>query len=334
MEQNTPPTNESLEVIDTVSSSLENPEPAAPTSSSPPNPQKPSREPKKRPGLKQYIQPRLQSLLSRFNIYLLIFIFVVLFAIVTTIVAIQLNRKDPALTFDTQTLDEEALKQLNNSSTTIGDPKQLLTIESNAVFSGNVLVRSSLDVAGTIRVGGELNLPGITVAGTSNFDEVQMNSLNVTANGTIQGQLNIQQDLTVSGDASFGGVVSAPQITIDTLTINKDLQLNRHIDAGGLTPGRSDGTALGSGGTTSISGTDTAGTVTINTGGSPGAGCFVTVSFAQAFSSTPHVVVTPIGSAAASLNYYVNRTSTSFSICTTNSAPSTTSFSFDYIVID
>ena len=102
---------------------------------------------------------------------------------------------------------------------------------------------------------------------------------------------------------------------------------------GGGTPGKTDGTALGGGGTASISGTDTAGTVNINTGGGTVAGCFVTIGFTQNFSS-PHVVITPVGSAAAGINYYINRTNSGFSICTTNAAPVGQSFAFDYVVID
>jgi hypothetical protein len=121
---------------------------------------------------------------------------------------------------------------------------------------------------------------------------------------------------------------------VQSLQLSGDLQITRHIDAGGGTPGKSDGTALGNGGTSSVSGTDTAGTVTINTGGSPSTGCFATITFTNRFSGTPHVVVTPVGSAAGGLNYYINRSASNFSICATNSAPAGQTFSFDYIVID
>jgi hypothetical protein len=91
---------------------------------------------------------------------------------------------------------------------------------------------------------------------------------------------------------------------------------------------------LGAGGTVSVSGTDTAGTITINTGGSPAVGCFVTITFTQKFNATPHVVVTPVGSAGGGLNYYVNRSASDFSLCTTNPAPGGANFSFDYIALD
>jgi hypothetical protein len=84
----------------------------------------------------------------------------------------------------------------------------------------------------------------------------------------------------------------------------------------------------------SLSGSDTSGSITVNTGGSPPAGCFASVTFSQKFSSTPHVIITPVGSAAAGLQYYVNRSTTGFDICTANSAPSGQTFGFDYIALD
>ncbi len=272
---------------------------------------------------------RLRSLLKRFNIYLLIFCLIIVTSIFMVFISIQHNRKENTVTpLTTQTLTADTLKQLKGSQATIGDPKKILSVESNAIFAGTVLVRQSLDVAGEIKVGGGLSLAGITVGGTSTLDQLQANSVVITGNATVQ------KGLSVAGSGSFGGSLSAASLNINTLHLNGDLQLNRHIDAGGGTPSKSDGGALGSGGTSSVSGTDTAGTVTISTGGSPAAGCFVTVNFSQKFNATPHVVITPVGSAAANLNYYINRTSANFSICATNAAPAANSFSFDYVAID
>lgn len=284
---------------------------------------------------KQGFGKRVQGLITHINIYLILFIFILVLSIGIVLVGIQKNKKAAApTTINTQTLSADELKKLTENEQTVGDPKSTLSIESNAIFSGKVLIRDSLDVAGTIKVGGSLSLPGISVSGESSFDQIKANNLNITGNTAIQGQLTIQKGITSSGGASFGGPISAPQLTVQSLQLSGDLQITRHIDAGGGTPGKSDGTALGSGGTASISGSDTAGTVTINTGGGPGAGCFVTVNFTQRFSGNPHVVITPVGSAAASLNYYINRSSSNFSICTANAPGAGQSFSFDYIAID
>ena len=278
---------------------------------------------------------RVRDIIGRFNIYLLLFVLIVVLVIGFTMVSIQRGKKDAIPTaIDTQTLTQEALSQLNNANTSVGDPKQTLSIESNAVFSGKVLIRDSLDVAGTLRIGGALTLPGLTVAGTSAFDQLQANKISSSGDVNVQGQLTGQKGLTITGGASFGGPITAPQLTVTSFQLTGDLQLQRHIDAGGATPGKTDGSALGSGGTASVSGTDTAGTITINTGGGPGAGCFVTVNFVNRFNSTPHVVVTPVGSAAGGLSYYISRTSSNFTLCTSNPAPGGANFSFDYIAID
>lgn len=298
--------------------------------SSTPNPtdNKPEAPKKKRGG-------GLRGLASRINIYFLLFILIVVLSGFIVFIGLQRTKKELATpSINTTPLTQEELDQLNKSDSTVGDPKQTLSIESNAIFSGTVLVKGGLDVAGTLKVGGALNLPGITVSGDSSFDNLSANRMSISGDSNIQGSLNVQNNITAAGSGQFGGPLSAPQITTQSLVISGDLAISRHIDGGGGTPGLSNGTALGGGGTASVSGTDTAGTVTINTGGGPGTGCFATISFTQQFSQVPHVVITPVGSAAAALNYYVNRNVNSFQICTTNPAPGNANFSFDYVAID
>jgi len=277
------------------------------------------------------------SKLNVVNIYLLLFILTIVLALIITYISYQRNKtveeKQEALL--TEPLDDEALAQLRQTDVRVGDPKQILSIESNAIFSGNVLIRDSLEVAGKLKVGGELELPGLTVAGTSDFDQLKASELDLSGNAAIQGQLSIQQGLTVGGNLNVAGNLSASKLTINNLEVSGDLNVNKHINAGGGTPGRSNGSALGGGGTTSVSGNDTAGTVNINTGGSAGGGCFVTVNFVNSYSSTPHVVVTPVGASAGRLDFYISRSSSGFSICAADTTGvSGKSFAFDYIVIN
>lgn len=278
-----------------------------------------------------------KRLLERFNIYLLLFVFILIIAGAVTAISIikskQINN-DTAGQIKTEPLSQEALDQLRQTDVKVGDPKQILSVESNAIFAGRVLVRGSLEVAGEIKAGAPLNLPGLTVTGQTTLVQVQASQLQLTGNATIQGQVAIQNNLSVSGNGSFGGTLTAGALNVQTFQINGDVQFTRHLDAGGGTPGKSDGSALGSGGTSSVSGTDTAGTVAINTGGGPGPGCFVTINFAQRFNGTPHVVVTPVGSAAGGLSWYINRSSTNFSICTASTPPAGQSFAFDFVAID
>jgi len=281
-------------------------------------------------------KPSRLNALKRINTYYLLLVAVLLLLGGITYFAIQNNKKNETNdVLDVQELSSEALRQLGNADATVGDPKQTLSVESNTIFAGKVLIRGSLDVAGGLNIGGPLSLTGLTAGGTTSVEVLQAKSFTVSGDAAVQGKLNILSNLTVNGNGTFSGALSASKLSVDTLQLNKDLQLNRHIDAGGGTPGRSNGSALGGGGTSSVSGTDTAGTVSINSGTSAPAGCFITVNFSVAFNAIPHVVISPSSSPAAALDYYTNRSTNSFSICTASDPPDNTAgMNFDYIVID
>ena len=276
---------------------------------------------------------------SKLNVYLLAFILLIMAGLIIFFVVFQASQEPEATITETQELTQEALDEIIGSDAVVGDPKQLLTVESDAVFSGQVLIRDGLDVAGPIKVGGSLSLSGITVSGQSAFDEVAINELTIAGDASVQGQLSVQQGLTVSGPVTFSGTFSAAAFSIQSLTVDGDITLGRHIDAGGPTPGVSGGGALGSGGTVTISGTDTAGTITVNVGSGAASGVLASLSYANTFNSTPHVVITPVASQGAAIItsgatfYLSSRASGGFSIATSSALPSG-SISFDYIVID
>lgn len=282
----------------------------------------------------------LRRLWQKINIYLLLFILIILITAAAVIVLYLKNKSTNNEVNNngqiaSQGLSANALQQLAANGVQVGDPKQTLNIQSNSVFSGAILVRGELQVAGGLKIGsGTLSVPSLNVTGSGTINQLQTQSLSVSGNAGVQGQLTVQSNLSVNGSGTFNGALSTPQLTAGRLQITGDLAITRHLVAGGSIPGRSNGGALGAGGTSSVSGSDTAGSVSIRTGGGTGSGCFVTVNFARSFSSTPHVVVTPVGSAAASINYYIQRSTGSFSICTTNAAPANASFGYDYIAFD
>ncbi len=285
------------------------------------------------------ISGRIRSIINKLNVYLLTFILILVVASLIVFVSYQ-SSKNPAVTkTQTQELTQKTIDALMNSDASVGDPKQLLTVESNSLFTGKVLIRGGLDVAGSIKVGGPLSLPGITVSGASTFDKVSLNSLDTSGDVNINGQLSVGKGLTVTGPVAFAGTFSATTFSIDTLQINQDIQINRHIDAGGPTPNITAGNAIGSNGTVTISGTDTSGTVTINVGSNPVSGVLATITFKSAFKDIPHVVITPIAKLGASIVtgtqkfYLSSRTSSNFSIATSG-ALTTGSVSFDYVTID
>jgi cytoskeletal protein CcmA (bactofilin family) len=265
------------------------------------------------------------------NIYTIVFVLVILAGAAVVVISIKPTKtvKETPL----GKLTDQQLTQLKSNSTLVGDPKQTLDIQSSTILEGQVLARSDLSVAGSLKVGGALSLPSITIAGSANFAQAGVSGpLSVGGDTNLQGQLTVQKNLNVTGSASFGSL-SVSSLSVTSLQVKNDFAISKHIVTSGGSPGRTGGTALGGGGTVSISGTDTAGSVNINTGSSPPAGLFVTVSFNQHFAATPHVVITPIGSASGSLQYYVNRDASGFSIGVSSPPPGASNFGFDYIVI-
>lgn len=279
---------------------------------------------------------RLKRLLSRVNLYFILLVIIMLALGGGSYYAYLKNRSsDQQANVNTQELTQDSLDKLAGTDSTVGDPKQTLSVESNAIFSGGVLIKGNIDVAGTIKVGGALSLPGLSVGGTTSLDQAALKSLTVSGDSALQGKLSLQNGLAVTGGVTVSGNITAGQISADTLLLNKDLQLSHHIVTSGGTPSRSTGTALGGGGTASNSGTDTAGTITINTGNAAPAGCFISITFTTAFTSTPHVVISPASSSAAGISYYTTRTASGFSVCTASDPPdSTASIIFDYIVVN
>ncbi|HZP55813.1 MAG TPA: polymer-forming cytoskeletal protein [Candidatus Saccharimonadales bacterium] len=318
--------------------SLENQETQPPVTSGPAlgstGSTSPSSPPARNSSAEELVKPSIVTRLRGFlNIYFLIFIAVFIAAVVGLFFVLHGGKKSSSNT-KTTSLTTKEISQLQGSTTIVGDAKQNLDVQSNTLFEGQVLLKDDLNVAGNIKVGGNLTLPTLTVGNTGSFGQLQVNNtLSVSGNLTTGGQASIQKGLTVAGNGSFSGNLSANQLTISSLQLNSDLAVSHHIVTSGNAPSKSDGSNLGSGGTVSMSGTDTAGTVTINTGGGPSSGCFVSVNFGHSFSTTPRVIISPANSSAAGLDYYTNRSANSFSICTTSTPTASSTFVFDYIVI-
>lgn len=277
-----------------------------------------------------------KRLRSGLNIYLVLMIVVLLIAVIIVIITYLTSKHESGITnLNSQNLSQNTLQQLANSSATVGSSNQILNVESSAIFAGKVLLRQDLEVAGNLQVGGALAINDISVSGTAQIGQLQLNKdLSVAGNASVQGDTTLGKSLQVNGNGSFSGPITAPQITTSDLQLNSDLIITHHITAGGATPSISNGIALTGGGTASVSGSDTSGSITINTGSSPVMGCFATLTFNTKFNSTPHVLITPIGPSSGGLAYYVNRSSTSFSVCDATAPPADTSFGFDYWAVD
>ena len=275
----------------------------------------------------------IRRLWDKLNIYLLLFILVLVIAIGSVVSLTIKGRQDAYKIITTQTLTQDELKQLANTDVTVGEPKQILTVQANAVFAGSVLIRGNAEIAGTLKLGGDLSLANLTVSGESTLNEVKATNLTVGNSLNVQGALTLNSGISVAGQSNFNGGIVASSVITGSLQLNGDLKLTHHITAGGTIPDIAKGSAVGSGGTVSLSGSDTSGSIAVNTGGSPPAGCFATVTFSEPYATTPHVVVSPVGAAAAGLDYYITRSTTNFVVCSTNAAPSGQNFGFDYVVL-
>lgn len=280
---------------------------------------------------------RIKSFISNVNPYLILFIAIFLMAIIIVVtVSISSQNSDPTnIVFEGQELDQATLNEILTNESNVGTVDQTLTVAANAIFNGKVLVKDSLDVAGAINVGGALSLPGITVAGQSNFEDVNVsNNLAILGSASIQQSLTVQGGADITGNVAIAGSLSATAISSDSIQFTGDAAFTRHIDTGGGLPSISSGSSVGGGGTVSISGNDIAGTVTINTGGGPSAGVLANVSFINAYNNTPNMQLTPIGPNASSLNFYANRDTNGFSIGTTSAPASSTTYIFDYFIVE
>ncbi len=269
------------------------------------------------------------------NVYFLLFVLLLVIAAVVAIVTYLNSQKAaPEPTLASQNLTEESLKQLANTDASVGDASQTLTIQGNAIIAGQALMRGNLNVAGNFQTGGRIQGPSLTISGETNLGSTQINSLQVAQNTAIQGSTTLR-DLSVSGSSTFSGAITASQITTTSLILsgNATLQVPNHIAFTGPTPSRSANSGvLGSGGSASISGSDSTGTVNLRTGNNPSAGCLVRITFRQAYSNQPHVLISPVGSGAGRSTYYVDRDRSGFSICTATPAPANQTFAFDYFI--
>jgi cytoskeletal protein CcmA (bactofilin family) len=285
------------------------------------------------PGEKK-ISP-IKKFFRKVNLYFLLFILVIVISGIVLAVNYLNSQQAPVLPdIASQSLTQDALKQLANTDATVGNTSQTLTIQGNAVIAGQTLMRGNLNVAGNLQTGGSITAPNITISGTSNLGTTQINDLQVAQNAAVQGTTTLR-DLNVSGASSFSGPITASQITVTRLVLsgNGVLQVPNHLSFTGATPGRSvNGGVVGNGGSLSVSGSDTSGTINVNTGNNPTSGCFGRVNFTRAYTATPKVIVSPVGSGAGQTQFYVERNTSGFNICTTNTPPSNAAFSYDFFV--
>ncbi len=256
-----------------------------------------------------------------------------------------------ALFGDQVVIDPGSLESLGVSRNQVSTQGAELIIGPSTRFNGKV------QLGGDVSVAGQLQLNNALSASSANLGNVQaanvsLGQFTASGNGTV-GTLNARQDLNVAGttrlqgpvaigqlltvnnnlnvagNVAVGGTLSVRNFQASSLTSDTTLTIGGHVITRGAAPGVSAGGAVGSNGTVSISGNDASGTVAVNTGTGAGNGIVAQVSFTRAYSSTPHVVITPVG---IGVKFFVNRSPSGFSIGVSEGMPPG-GFAFDYIVM-
>jgi hypothetical protein len=160
-------------------------------------------------------------------------------------------------------------------------------------------------------------------------------SLDVTGSASI-GDLNVSgastlQSLTVAGDTTLNG-----NLSVAGTTAVADLYVKGKLISKGPVPIITNGAALSGvlGASTSVSGTDGAGTVQVTIGANvPAGGELAEVQFDSAYTTPPRIVISGNNKESAKLGAYVTRTTTGFKIVNDDALNANTTYSFDYVVI-
>jgi hypothetical protein len=214
------------------------------------------------------------------------------------------------IVINTQSLSNGTLNKVTSSLGNTGKVNTQLTITPNTLFKNDVEIQGKTSTDSDLQVGGNLTVGGtLSVKGSSNFG----------ANLSVAGQITAAS-------------LSVGSLSIGTINLSGDFNLTGHIIPSGTAPSVSANVAA-AGGTATISGNDTAGTVTINIGsGKANGGELAIVTFHKPFATTPKVEITPVNAQSAQLFYFVSQSPTFFSIECAATPANGASYTFNYFV--
>lgn len=177
------------------------------------------------------------------------------------------------------------------------------------------------------------------------------------ANGNNNGGDLLLQGGAATGTGAGGSVIVRPQndsttafqvqnaaasstiLSVDStnrIVTVANLTVTGHIVSGGSAPAIAALPAACTTPTVAVSGTDTAGTITVTTGtGCATNGALANITFASAFGAAPRVVLTPVGTAAQTLGVYIDDTVTTsaFRIGSNATPTDSTAYKWNYLVI-
>jgi hypothetical protein len=224
------------------------------------------------------------------------------------------KQQGPTVVINTQSLDNGTLNQLTPQGD--GQAKQQLTISPDTIFKSNVTVQGSTELVKDLSVSGKVNVQG---------------------DSNISGNLSVGKSLSVGSNLTVNGLITAASLNVGSLTLSSinlssNLVFGGHLVPSGNAPsGRA--SSASAGGSVSIEGNDTAGTITITTGsGGLIPGEMAVITFKTMFNGTPKVQLTPLNSAASGLRYYATHTASFFTLNTSVAPTGNTTYIFDYLV--
>jgi len=237
-------------------------------------------------------------------------------------------------------ISTEDLNKLGINRSVIGNSGVELVVAPDAQFKGKLAVAGDTSISGAVVLNSKFKASEGNVAQLQ-AGNTALAQLNVNGKSTLS-DLNLRKNLVVTGITHLQGPSTFSQAVAinNSLTITGNLVIGgkltvstfsvRHFGSTGSTPNVGKGSDIGSNGTVSISGNDTAGTVVANTGVGGGSGTLVNVAFNSQYSSAPKVVISPVGVGGSF--YVTNITVGGFSIgISSNLSPG--QYKFNYIVI-
>ena len=144
------------------------------------------------------------------------------------------------------------------------------------------------------------------------------------------------QEWQSSAGTVLASISSAGNLSVVNATVNGTLTVNGHVITGNTSGTTSIAVAAGAGtgATASISGNDTSGVITVNTGTGTAAGNLATITFASSYGSAPKVLLTPKDVPAASTYpqfQYTSGTST-FTLMSYNALTVSKTYTFSYFI--
>jgi hypothetical protein len=220
----------------------------------------------------------------------------------------------------------------------------------DAVFDHNVFIHGTLyvdkikanEIEGLSIFTDQLaSLQQKLAATNSTTTDPTSTTTNTTTINTATYTINLNDGLTVGGDANFQGNVFFYKLVtfVEKTVFNNDVTFAAHITTAGTTPASNLEAGAGdANGTTyqasaQVDGNDNSGSLNVTAGDNSASGKVVSVTFAKPFAKAPRIVLTATNDQTANLHYYVQSTATGFTINVTDTLNPGANLTFNYFVI-